>query len=167
VSTLIRRNISRNDKARTFNLSAAENTTVEDNAIYIGPGLDVQMLLVSNWSGWPDRAVFRRNTIYAEGVARYGHETGRSKDGTYTMSPGWGPAKGITFEENRFYGKHVDRPEDAKALVDAAVKIPKADWKGPEFDPARPGDFDKFLRDHRRWMVRLMEVHFGTVKLGR
>ena len=46
IGTVVRYNISRNDRARIFHLSGAEQTTVEDNAIYVGPGLDVQMLLV-------------------------------------------------------------------------------------------------------------------------
>jgi hypothetical protein len=34
---------------------------VEDNVIVVGPGLDVQMLLVAGWNGWEDRALFRNN----------------------------------------------------------------------------------------------------------
>lgn len=45
--TVARRNISRNDKARIFHLSGADQTTIEDNAVYVGEGLDVQMLVVT------------------------------------------------------------------------------------------------------------------------
>jgi hypothetical protein len=56
----------------------------------VGAGLDVQMLLVSGWSGWSNGAVFRDNTFYVDGVARYGHALNRAEDGTYAMEPGWG-----------------------------------------------------------------------------
>lgn len=163
--TVVRRNVSRNDLARIFHLSAAEQTTVEDNAIYVGPGIDIQMLIVTNWSGWADGAVFRRNTMYVDGTARYGYEIRREKDGTYAMAPGWGPAKNIVFEGNRYYGNHLDRPPDAEAVTGAATP-PAVDWKAPEFDPSRPVDFHKFLRDHRIWMIKLMEAHFGPVNLA-
>jgi hypothetical protein len=156
--TVVRYNISRNDRARIFHLSAAEQTTVHDNAIYVGPGLDVQMLVLTNWSGWARNAIFRNNSFFVDGIARYGHETARGKDGTYTIAPGWGPAEGIVFENNRYSGRHIGRPEE-----DAAAAAPplKLDWDGPVFDPARPDNFDRFLDRHRRWMLRLFERQFG------
>jgi hypothetical protein len=157
--TVVRYNISRNDRARIFHVSAAGQTTVHDNAIYVGPGLDVQMVLLTDWSGWARGAAFRNNSFFVDGTARYGHEVGRGKDGTYTIAPGWGPAADIAFENNRYYGRHIDRPE-AGAADDGAPR-PKLDWDGPVFDPARPGDFDAFLRRHRRWMLRLFERQFG------
>jgi hypothetical protein len=165
LGTVVRYNISRNDKERIFHLSAAEKTLVERNAIYVGPGQDVQMLLVASWDGWPDGAVFRENDFYVEGTARYGHETGRSKDGTYRMAPGWGPAKGIAFEANRYSGNHVDAPEDAKGA--RQPRPPKLDWNAPDFDPAKPDGFEQFLGRHRQWMLRLFEKQFGKVTLGR
>jgi hypothetical protein len=78
--TIVRRNISRNDKARTFHLSAAENTLVEDNAVYVGRGLDVQMLITTDWSGWARDARFHHNTFCVEGTARYGHHVDRPED---------------------------------------------------------------------------------------
>ena len=66
---IARYNISRNDKERIFHLSAAENTLVHDNAIYVPAGSEVQILLVSDWSGWPEGAVFRSNAFYVEGTA--------------------------------------------------------------------------------------------------
>ena len=101
---MVRYNISRNDRTRAFNLSGAEKTTVNDNVIYVGPGIDMQMLAVTTWEGWPSDATFRNNTFWALGTARYGHEVKRHKDGTYDIAPGWGPAKGILFEGNRYIG---------------------------------------------------------------
>ncbi len=168
IGTIARRNISRNDRARIFHLSAAERTTVAENAIYVGRGLDVQILLASDWDGWADGAVFRGNTFFVEGTARYGHQTGRHEDGTYEVGPGWGPAKGIVFEGNRYIGKHVNRPEDAKGREEGTANPPVKDWNAPEFDPAKPEGFDAFLIRHREWMLRLFEQQFAQpVQLGR
>jgi hypothetical protein len=112
--------------------------------------------------------VFRNNWFYVEGTARYGHQVARNKDGTYELAPGWGPAKGIVFEGNRYIGRHIDRPEDPKGVVEEPGQAPKLDWNAPRFDPARPDGFDAFLAKHRQWMMRLFERQFGKpVKLGR
>lgn len=168
IGTVVRRNISRNDGARIFHLSGADRTVVEGNAIYVGPGMDVQMLLVSNWDGWADGAVFGNNTFYVEGTARYGHEVARNSDGTYGIEPGWGPAKGIVFEGNRYIGRHIGRPEDLKAVAEESGQAPSLDWSAPVFDPADPDGFDAFMSKHREWIMRLFEQQFGKpVTLGR
>ncbi len=68
--TIVRRNISHNDRTRIFHISAVSHVVVEENAIYVGPGLDVQMVLASNWSGWTDDARFSENRFYVEGALR-------------------------------------------------------------------------------------------------
>jgi hypothetical protein len=168
LGTEARYNISRNDRTRIFHLAGeAEQTRVYSNAIYVGAGLDVQMVLVTDWEGWADDAVFRDNTFLVEGKARYGHQVSRDK-GDYEIGPGWGPAKGIVFEGNRYIGSHIDRPEDKSGLVSETAEMPKLEWEAPSFDPARPDDFESFLENHRRWMLRLFERQFGQpVKLGR
>ena len=168
LGTEARYNISRNDRTRIFHLAGeAEQTKVYSNAIYVGAGLDIQMVLVTDWEGWADDAVFRDNTFLVEGKARYGHQVSRDK-GDYEIGPGWGPAKGIVFEGNRYIGSHIDRPEDKSGLVSETAEMPKLEWEAPPFDPARPDDFESFLEHHRRWMLRLFEQQFGQpVKLGR
>jgi len=168
LGTVVRRNISRNDRTRAFNLSGAEKTTVSDNVIYVGPGIDMQMLAVTTWDGWPSDAVFRNNTFWSLGTARYGHEVKRNKDGTYELGPGWGPAKGIVFEGNRYIGHQIDLPADPNAKVEPTAAPPKLDWKEPEFDTSHPEGFDSFMTAHRRWMLQLFKQQFGSpVKLGR
>jgi hypothetical protein len=165
--TVIRHNVSRNDLARIFHISGGDNTTIEDNAIYVGPGLDVQMLVLTDWQGWANGALFRNNRFYVQGIARYGHGLKRS-DGTYALEAGPGDAKGILFEGNLYAGKQVDRFEDAKGVVVDEVKAPRVDWEVPQFDPASPDTFDGFLAKHRQWMLRLFQQQFGQpVKLGR
>ena len=162
VGTVVRNNVSRNDQARIFHLSAAEQTTVEENAIYIGPGLDVPVLLTTDWQGWAKGALFRGNRIYAEGTARYGHAVNRAPDGKYDLAPGWGPARDIVFQGNRYYGRNVGAPADPDGFVQPDVPVVNRDWIGPAFDPAMPERYPRFLQAHRAWLTRLLEQEFGA-----
>ena len=54
----------------------------------LGAGLDVQLMLTSEWSGWSTGATLRNNKFYVDGTARYGHGAKRLDDGTYTMEAG-------------------------------------------------------------------------------
>ena len=147
--TEIRYNISRNDRARGFNLSGGvEHTSVHDNAIYVGHGIDLQLLLVSQWDGWPSDAVFRNNAVWSDGgIVSYGHQVKRNADGAYVIAPGWGEATGIVF--------------DPRQIV--STNPPSIDWNEPQFN-----SFDEFMTAHRAWMLRLIEQQFGKpVKLGR
>lgn len=168
VGTVVRYNISRNDHTRGFHLSGAEHTTVDHNVIYVGPEIDMQMLAVTNWDGWANDAIFRNNTFWVLGTARYGHEVARHKNGTYELAPGWGPAKGIIFQRNRYVGRNVNRPADPDGVLEELAQAPKLDWDAPQFEPINPDHFDAFLSAHRKWMMRLFEQQFGkAVKLGR
>jgi hypothetical protein len=163
IGTIVRRNISHNDLTRIFHMSAVEHTTVEENAIYVGPGIDVQMVLASNWSGWTDDALFSKNRFYVEGTARYGHAPSSHPNGTYEIAPGWAPAKNIVFSGNQYFGKQIDRPEDATARIDSRVPSKTLDWAGPPFDPAHPDDFDAFMVRHKAWLHELMKSEFGEI----
>ena len=88
LATVIRHNISRNDHSRAFNLSGGDHTIVENNVIYIGPGIDLQVLAVTNWQGWASDVVFRGNTFWAQGTARYGHEVNGTKMGLTSLRLG-------------------------------------------------------------------------------
>ena len=125
------------------------------------------MLVLSDWQGWANGALFRNNRFYVEGIARYGH--GRKRpDGTYVLEAGPGDAQGIAFEGNLYAGKQVDRFEDATGEVMDKVNAPKVDWDAPQFDPAKPDAFDAFLARHRQWMLRTFRQQFGQpVRLGR
>lgn len=159
--TVIQYNISRNDHARIFNLSGADQTTVENNAIYVAPQDDVQVLLISKWDGWSKGAIFRANTFNIAGTGRYGHEVLRNSDGTYRIAPGWGDAKDIRFEGNRFFGMNLDRPVDPTAVVDSHSHAENINWQEPVFDPTRPERFSLWLEKHRRWMIHLFVSQFG------
>jgi hypothetical protein len=167
--TVVRYNISHNDHTRLFNISGdVTKTLVHDNAFYVTPGFNVDVL-ISNWSGWPVDLVFKNNTFYAEGNIRYGHQTSSDgQEGLSEIGTGWGPAKEVVFEGNRFYGNNLDKPDDAKAVVTKTVKPIILDWDIPVFNPSSPEGFDEFMMRHRTWMIGLMEKEFGKpVKLGR
>jgi hypothetical protein len=159
--TVIEYNISKNDHARIFNLSGADQTTVEHNAIYIGSQDDVEVLLISNWDGWSSDAIFRANTFNVAGIGRYGHQVQRNQDGTYGIAPGWGEAKDIRFEGNRYFGKNVDPPTDPSGIVGQPSNASKIHWKEPVFDPAHPEKFDSWLVRHRNWMLGMFRSQFG------
>ncbi len=166
IGTEVRYNISRNDRARIFQLSGATQTSVHDNAIYVGPGIDVQMLIVTDWEGWADGAVFRNNLFDVQGTARYGHQVKRNADGTYEAGPGWGPAKNIVFADNQYSGRNIDAPPDSKNMPKS--RPPQLDWNEPVFDPAHAEAYGSFIDSHRVWMTRLFERQFGKpVRLGR
>jgi len=143
--TVVRRNISRNDKERIFDVSAAEDTLIEENYIYVGAGLDVQLLLLANWEGWADGLLLRNNRYVVEGRARSGHGVRRNDRGSYDLGEGWGGARNVKLEGNQELAKGVE----------------VADWTGPQFDPARPEEFPAFIARHRAWMEALMRAHFG------
>lgn len=160
--TFVRYNISRNDRERIFDLGGpTDNTLIHDNVIYVGPGLDVQMLILGQWKGWAQNALFRNNTFHVEGSATYGHQASRDAQGRHTIIPGFGPATAIVFEGNRYFGTHRNRPDDPKAVLTPTSKPPALNWNAPSFDPAKPEGFDKFLTAHRQWMIRLFQQQFG------
>lgn len=162
LGTVVRYNISRHDRARTFNISAVERTRVHGNAIYLGPDQDVQAVLLSDWSGWASDLEFRDNLFHSEGVARYGHEISRTQDGGYGIGPGWGPARDVRFSGNRYLGRHENPPAEANGAGDLApTPVRFEDWPGPQFDPREPDKFNAYLEAHRAWLVNLMRRQFG------
>ncbi|MFN7938089.1 MAG: right-handed parallel beta-helix repeat-containing protein [Bryobacteraceae bacterium] len=164
--TIVRYNISRNDRERIFDISgSATNTLIHDNAIYVAPGMEVQMLILGNWASWAQGAIFRNNAFLVEGTAVYGHQVVRDAQGRHSLAAGFGPAQGIVFEANRYAGTHKHRPNDGTGIVEPAAKAPAFDWQGPRFDPASPVGFAEFLKAHRRWLTGLMEKQFGRLTL--
>ena len=162
VGTIARYNISRHDGARIFHVTAAKQTLVHNNAIYVGPGQDVQLLLLTDWSGWANGLELRDNLFQSEGICRYGHQVSRNADGSYGIAPGWGPATNIVFTGNRYFGRHEGRPVEDNIENSAAPKpISFKSWPGPQFDPRKPEKFTAYIRAHRQWMLRLMQEQFG------
>lgn len=161
--TVVRYNISRHDQARTLHFAGpAERTRVYENAFYIAPDTDVQVLLLSTWSGWPNGLELKNNLIHSGGVARYGHQVSRDYEtGAYGIAAGWGPSTNIVLSGNVYAGNHESRPEDHGDPSKAPKAIGFHDWPGPQFDPEHPEKFAAFIKAHREWMLRLMEEQFS------
>ncbi len=98
--TVVRYNISQNDGARTFQISAVEDTTIYNNTIYVGNDLDVHAIWHHSWGGYAHNTSFYNNIFYADGLMRY-----QFADST-----------GNVFHSNVFYGNHENRPADAKPM---------------------------------------------------
>jgi hypothetical protein len=119
IGTIIRYNISQNDKARTFHITGAsvKNTCIYNNLIYVGPDLNIPLTLYSDWEGWPDNTRFYNNIFYAEGTVRYSYTTARNPDGTYKDELGFGKSTNNIFLNNVFYGNHINPPKDPNAIT--------------------------------------------------
>lgn len=132
IGTVIRYNISQNDRVRTFHMPGpVKQTQIYNNTIYIGKDLDVNLIQMSDWNGWPSDTQFFNNIFYVEGTARYGHEVSRTEDGLFKIGPGFGPAQQTVLSHNAFFGNHVERPsDDAALLADPQLVAPGSGQKG-------------------------------------
>jgi hypothetical protein len=101
IGTVVRYNISQNDGARTFQISAVKNTEIYNNTIYIGEGLSVKAALFHSWGGWAEHTHFVNNIFVADGA----------------MSYEFGNTSGTMFSNNVFVGNHVGRPADPEAIL--------------------------------------------------
>lgn len=100
--TIIRDNISINDRLHTFNITGpCQNTTITNNVFYIGPGQSVTAVNGGNWGGpWPSDTRFLNNLFYAAGHAGFS----------------MGGMAGTVFNHNDFWGHFTGLPTDAHAL---------------------------------------------------
>jgi hypothetical protein len=101
IGTVVRYNISQNDGARTFQISAVKNTKIYNNTIYVGEGLSVKAALFHSWGGWAEHTHFVNNIFVADGA----------------MSYEFGNTSGTMFSNNVFVGNHVGRPADPEAIL--------------------------------------------------
>lgn len=159
--TRARFNVSRNDGTRIFQLAGGiSGTSIEGNVIHVGTDMDVQMVVATNWDGWPGKVKFRDNVFAVAGTGRYGSEVGRQGP-DYLIVPGFTQAGKIRFYRNRYLGRHVDVPADKAAIFNPDYQQPAADWSVPTFDPARAEGFRDFIESHRRWMLAMLSRELG------
>lgn len=103
--TVIRYNISQNDRTRGITLAGpVANTLIYNNTIYSGPDRASDLLLFADWHGWSDATSFYNNIFYAAGPARLSHGVSRATDGAYTTAPGFGASTNNRFDANLYYG---------------------------------------------------------------
>ncbi|WP_022683538.1 right-handed parallel beta-helix repeat-containing protein [Sphingobium bisphenolivorans] len=164
--TVARFNVSRNDGSRIFQLSGnVSDALVERNVVHVGKGLDVQMVVATQWDGWARDVTFRDNIFKVAGTARYGSETGRNGP-DYLIKAGFDPVSFLRFQGNSYLGSHVDRPEGEAAQPPQPFMEQPSDWEVPVFDPARPEGFSDFLVRHRSWMLTMLQRELNaTVEL--
>lgn len=155
--TVARYNVSRNDGTRIIQLSGnVSDAVVEKNVVHVGKGLDVQMVVATNWDGWARDVRITGNMFKVAGTARYGREIGRSGP-DYLIKAGFDPAEFIRFRDNRYWGSHIDLPADAAGQVIPVWEEQPADWDVPVFDPANPEGFTDFIIRHRVWMIAMLQ----------
>ncbi len=118
VTTIVRYNISQNDRHRGIALSGpVQDTRIYNNTFYIGKSLNVDAVLFTDWNGWPAQTVLFNNIFYAAGQAKIGHATDRDKTtGHHTSAPGFGPSLETEFDSNVYFGK-ITAPSDPRALT--------------------------------------------------
>lgn len=160
--TLARFNVSRNDGARIFQLSGnVSDARIERNVIHVGPAMDVQMIVATEWQGWARGVRFARNVFKVAGTARYGSESGRSGP-DYLIRAGFAPAESIRFRRNSYFGSHIDLPDDGAGQTIQPYQEIASDWDVPRFDPASPDAFPEFIDRHRNWMLAMLGRELGT-----
>jgi len=132
IGTVVRYNISQNDRARIFHIAGpVTNTKIYNNVFFIGKDLLVDVFLYTDWEGWADGVDVNNNIFFAEGRARYSYGVSGNSDGTYNVAPGFGPSTNNRFVNNVYYGHHENLPLDANAmLIDPLLVAPGSGGTG-------------------------------------
>ena len=117
--TIIRYNISQNDRTRLFHFAGpTRNTRIYNNIFWTGRDIDLHVFLWTDYHGWAEDVLFANNIVYCEGVARNSCGTRRRKVedpalyGTYLTEPGVGQSRGFVFHRNVMRGDFRDFPPD-------------------------------------------------------
>ena len=73
-----------------------------NNVVYLGPTQNLPLLSFNEWAGGnAENTHFYNNIFFVEGRATYQ----------------WGKSRNNIFENNVFFGNHVNRPDDPHALA--------------------------------------------------
>ena len=116
VGTIVRYNISENDRTRGINIAGpVKNSLIYNNTIFVGPEHKVDLLLYSDWNGWAEDTYLYNNIFFVQGSAQFSYGISRNEDGAYLTALGFGKSKGNVFESNVYYG-NVAAPDDPHAL---------------------------------------------------
>jgi len=113
--TVVRYNISENDRTRGINIAGpVRNELIYNNTIFVGSEHRVDLLLFTDWNGWAKGTCLRNNIFYAQGDAQFSYGILRDADGAYVSALGLGQSKENVFESNVYYG-HIVGPDDPHA----------------------------------------------------
>jgi hypothetical protein len=119
IGTIIRYNISQNDRERIFQFSGeARNTYIYNNVIYVKEGIDIPLVAFNQWGNkFADSTYFYNNIFYADGKLHYAHATKKLPGGKQEYAPGFGKSTNNVFSNNVYYGNHIKPPKDTKAIT--------------------------------------------------
>lgn len=145
INTIIRYNISVNDRLHTFNMTGpCQNTLICNNVLYIGKRQTVNVLSTGNWgNGWPNGTRFLNNLFYVDHGGSASFDLGRM-----TM---------VLFDHNAFWGQFKSRPTDAYAVLSNPKLIAPGTLRSQGYVPV-PGSpcldagvpvFDNTVHDFR------------------
>jgi Right handed beta helix region len=117
VGTIVRYNISQNDRTRGINIAGpTRNTRIYNNTIYVGAGHKVDLTVFSDWNGWATGTFFYDNIFYVDGAAQFSYALSRNSNGAYVTEPGTGHSVNSAFDSNVYYG-NVTPPPDPRGLT--------------------------------------------------
>lgn len=117
MGTVVRYNISQNDRTRGINLAGPiKNTLIYNNTIFVGPEHRIDLLLYSDWTGWPEGTYLYNNIFYVQGTAQFSYSISRNPDGAYVTRPGFGQSQNNVFDSNVYYG-NLTAASDSHALT--------------------------------------------------
>jgi hypothetical protein len=116
--TVVRYNISQNDRNRGITLSGpVKDTLIYNNTIFVDRGAPHDIVLFTDWFGWPQNTQLFNNIFYAGVAARIGHAVSRSEEtGHHASAPGLGHSVGSQFSANVYFG-NLNQPEDPQAVT--------------------------------------------------
>jgi Right handed beta helix region len=123
--TVVRYNISQNDRTRGINIAGpVKDSLIYNNTIYVGPERTVDLLLFSDWHGWPESTHFYNNIFYAAGTARFSYGISRASDGAYATAHGFGASKDNLFDANDYFGVEIPGNDSHALTVDPKLVAP-------------------------------------------
>jgi hypothetical protein len=133
--TVIRYNISQNDRARLFHMAGSNNDVqIYNNVFYIAPDTNVDLFLwTGDRTGWTRDVQVRNNIFYVAGRASNsaGLRKKRVDDGTFITEPGFGQASNVVFEGNVLFGDATGVPEEwTKLTADPRLTKPGSGGTG-------------------------------------
>jgi hypothetical protein len=115
--TVVRYNISQNDRVRLFHISGpARNIEIYNNAFFTGREIDVHLFL---WTGISENTRIVNNILYSAGTGRNSAGLRRKPvdDGTHFTEPGFGQAMRVVFERNILFGNFQDIPAAWRKMI--------------------------------------------------
>jgi len=129
--TIVRYNISRNDRTRGITVTGpVKDSSIYNNTIYVGPGHDLSLLLQADWQGWADGTFLYNNIFYVEGSAQFAYGVSRDSDGAYRTAPGFGPSRRNSFDSNVYFGNVASETDANASTADPRLVSPGSGGTG-------------------------------------